>query len=113
MALNYISLVLDLADGTGTPLATGQALLNPSAQLTDATDDMILRSTCMTERVRLTERPDLRASACDLPDTTRSTERRLLARFSLDRQARSVIGVGLICAQPPCGRARDAIQDRS
>jgi hypothetical protein len=25
MALNYITLVLDLADGTGTPLATGQA----------------------------------------------------------------------------------------
>jgi hypothetical protein len=34
--------VLDLADGTGTPLATGQALLNPSAQLTDATDDMMV-----------------------------------------------------------------------
>jgi len=33
MALNYITLVLDLADGTGTPLATSQALLNPSAQL--------------------------------------------------------------------------------
>ncbi len=32
MALNYITLVLDLADGTGTPLATGQALLNPSAR---------------------------------------------------------------------------------
>jgi hypothetical protein len=42
MALNYITLVLDLADGTGTPLATGQALLNPPAQLTDATDDMIV-----------------------------------------------------------------------
>src|SRR5438874_12600696 len=42
MALNYITLVLDLADGTGTPLATGQALLNPSAQLTDATADMIV-----------------------------------------------------------------------
>jgi hypothetical protein len=42
MALNYITLVLDLADGTGTPLATGQALLNLSAQLTDATDDMIV-----------------------------------------------------------------------
>ncbi len=40
MALNFITLVLDLAGGTGTPLATGQALLNPSAQLTDATDDM-------------------------------------------------------------------------
>jgi hypothetical protein len=42
MALNYITLVLDLADGTGTPLATGQGLLNPPAQLTDATDDMIV-----------------------------------------------------------------------
>lgn len=42
MALNCITLVLDLADGTGTPLATGQALLDPSAQLTDATDDMIV-----------------------------------------------------------------------
>ena len=31
-----------LADGTGTPFATGHALLNPSAQLTDATDDMIV-----------------------------------------------------------------------
>ena len=37
MALNNITLVLDLADGTGTPLAVGQALLNPSAQFTDAT----------------------------------------------------------------------------
>ena len=42
MALNYITLVLDLADRTGTPLATRQALRNPSAQLTDATDDMIV-----------------------------------------------------------------------
>jgi hypothetical protein len=42
MVLNYITLVLDLADGTGTPLAAGQALPNPSAQLTDATDDMIV-----------------------------------------------------------------------
>jgi hypothetical protein len=42
MALNYITLVLDLADGTGTPPAAGQALLNPSAQLTGATDDMIV-----------------------------------------------------------------------
>jgi hypothetical protein len=25
MALNYITLILDLADGTGTPRATGQA----------------------------------------------------------------------------------------
>jgi hypothetical protein len=33
----------------------------------------------MTERVRLPGRPDLRASACDLPDTSRSTERRLCA----------------------------------
>ena len=42
MALNYITLVPGLADRTGTPLATGQPLLNPSAQLTDATDDMIV-----------------------------------------------------------------------
>lgn len=42
MALDYITLVLDLADGTGTPLATGQALLNLSAQLTDAADAMIV-----------------------------------------------------------------------
>jgi hypothetical protein len=42
MALNCITLVLGLADGTGTPLAIGQALLTPSAQLTDATDDMIV-----------------------------------------------------------------------
>ena len=27
IALNYLTLVLGLADGTGTPLATGQALL--------------------------------------------------------------------------------------
>jgi hypothetical protein len=31
----------------------------------------------MTQRVRLPERPDLRASACDLPDSARRTERRL------------------------------------
>ena len=42
MALNYITLVLDLADGTGTPLATGQALLAPSSLLTDQTGDMIV-----------------------------------------------------------------------
>jgi hypothetical protein len=51
MALNYITLVLDLADGTGTPLATGQALLNPSAQLTDATDDMIVTKAQLSARL--------------------------------------------------------------
>ena len=45
MALNFITLVLDLADGTGTPLATGQALPNPPAQPTDATGDMIVTKT--------------------------------------------------------------------
>jgi hypothetical protein len=35
MALNYITLVRDLADGTGTPLATSQALLAPPSLLTD------------------------------------------------------------------------------
>jgi hypothetical protein len=51
MALNYITLVLDLADGTGTPLATGQALLNPSAQLTDAADDMIVTKAQLSARL--------------------------------------------------------------
>jgi hypothetical protein len=51
MALNYITLVLDLADGTGTPLATGQALLNPSAQLTNATDDMIVTKAQLSARL--------------------------------------------------------------
>ena len=51
MALNYITLVLDLADGTGTPLATGQALLNPSAQVTDATDDMIVTKAQLSARL--------------------------------------------------------------
>ena len=51
MALNYITLVLDLADGTGTPLAIGQALLNPSAQLTDATDDMIVTKAQLSARL--------------------------------------------------------------
>ena len=51
MALNYITLVLDLADGTGTPLATGQALLNPSAQLTDATDDMIITNAQLSAKL--------------------------------------------------------------
>ncbi len=50
MALNYITLVLDLADGTSTPLAIGQALLNPSAQLTDATDDMIVTKAQLSAR---------------------------------------------------------------
>ena len=51
MALNYITLVLDLADGTSTPLAIGQALLNPSAQLTDATDDMIVTKAQLSARL--------------------------------------------------------------
>jgi hypothetical protein len=50
MALNSITLVLDLADGTGTPLATGQALLNPPARPTDETDDMIITKTQLTAK---------------------------------------------------------------
>jgi hypothetical protein len=42
MALNYITPVPDLTDGTGTPLAAGPPPLNPPAQLTDATGDMIV-----------------------------------------------------------------------
>ena len=66
MALNYITLVLDLADGTGTPLATGQALLNPSAQLTDATDDMIVTKAQLSATLAGSY-PQVRLLATDTP----------------------------------------------
>jgi len=38
MALNYVTLILDLYDGSGAPISQGSVLFTPSAQLTDATD---------------------------------------------------------------------------
>lgn len=37
---NYVTLILDLADGSGSPVAKGAATLSPSVQLTDSADGM-------------------------------------------------------------------------
>jgi hypothetical protein len=42
VTLNSVTLILDLADGTGAPLAGGAASLSPSAQLTDAADELLI-----------------------------------------------------------------------
>ena len=43
MALNYVTLILDLSDGTGSPRAgEGLRSLAPSAQLTDTVDDLLI-----------------------------------------------------------------------
>jgi hypothetical protein len=38
VTLNYVTLTLNLFDGSGTPIQQGSALLTPSAQLTDSVD---------------------------------------------------------------------------
>lgn len=45
MSYNVIQLILDVTDGTGTPIGLGAALLAPSAQLTDATDNLFVTET--------------------------------------------------------------------
>lgn len=42
MALNYVTLILDLYDGSGNAANAGTAALMPSAQLADATDSMFI-----------------------------------------------------------------------
>lgn len=42
MTLNYVDLTLDLYDGRGNPVAFGNAILTPTAVLTDTTDHQII-----------------------------------------------------------------------
>ena len=42
MATNYVTLILDAVDGSGTPVGPGAAFLVPSAQLTDTTDNLLV-----------------------------------------------------------------------
>jgi hypothetical protein len=42
MALNYVTLILDLYDGQGNMVISGTAALVPSAQLTDTTDNQVI-----------------------------------------------------------------------
>ena len=42
MALNYVTLILDVADGTGAPVNRGLATLVPSVQLKDVADDLLV-----------------------------------------------------------------------
>lgn len=41
MPLNYVTLILDLADGTGFPHVGGIAVLAPSVQLADTADNLL------------------------------------------------------------------------
>ena len=42
MALNYVTLTLDLYDGQGNPVIAGEALFTPTAQLTDTTNHELI-----------------------------------------------------------------------
>lgn len=42
MALSLVTLILDVTDGAGSPVSYGMAALTPSAQLTDATDNLLV-----------------------------------------------------------------------
>lgn len=42
MALNYVTLILDLYDGSGNPITSGAAALVPSSVLTDVADQVII-----------------------------------------------------------------------
>jgi hypothetical protein len=65
MALNYVSLILDLADGTGAPLTTGRALLAPSEQLTDASDELIVTQAQVTGQFAAGNYPSVSLMATD------------------------------------------------
>jgi hypothetical protein len=42
MALNYVTLILDMYDGSGAQIRGGSALLAPSEQLTDPVDGLFI-----------------------------------------------------------------------
>jgi hypothetical protein len=42
LALNYVTLILDLYDGAGNPIMLGNAILAPNAQLADLTDNLLI-----------------------------------------------------------------------
>jgi Pectate lyase superfamily protein len=68
LALQYIELVLDLVDGTGTPLIGGQVKLAPSAQLTNTTDNMIVTQAQVSTQLGSGQYPTVRVLATDNAD---------------------------------------------
>lgn len=65
MSLNYVTLVLDLYDGQGNPVISGNASLVPSVQLTDTTDDMVITQSPVVAVFQSTGTPSIKLLATD------------------------------------------------
>ena len=65
MALNYVSLTVDLFDGTGSFLNGGYAAFTPTVQLTDATDHEIITGAGIIAAPKPTGSPVIKLLATD------------------------------------------------
>ena len=65
MALNYVTLILDLLDGTGAPVSGGTATLSPNTQTTDTVDNVIIAQSPIVVPFRATGIPTIKILATD------------------------------------------------
>lgn len=65
MALNYVTLTIDLSDGAGSHANGGIATFTPSVQLTDATDHEIITQAPVTAAFKPTGSPAVLLLATD------------------------------------------------
>lgn len=65
MAASYVTLVLDLYDGSGQPVTSGYAQLVPSAVLTDVPDQMVVPPAPVTAEFRPGVSPEVTLLASD------------------------------------------------
>ena len=65
MTLNYVTLILDLYDGQGNAAVAGEALLVPSAQLTDTSDNMMITQAPVPGVFRSSGFPNVKLLATD------------------------------------------------
>ena len=75
MALNYVQLVLDLADGEGNPLTQGTVILTPTAQSADVADHLTVTQQPIVVRLFNNPTPTVRILATDNTSLTPSTWR--------------------------------------
>lgn len=65
MALNYVTVICDLYDGSGNVLGQGSAAFEPSAALTDSTDREIITTAPVTVSFTPADVPSVRLLATD------------------------------------------------
>lgn len=73
MALNYVTLILDLYDGQGNPAGTGTAALVPSAQLRAAAEGMFITRSPVPAVFTPAAFPQVRLLATDNSDLSPSS----------------------------------------